>query len=84
MPEEPMIMRLQMKASVTERGPCARRGMHFADALLPDLLESLAQTQATLRRLDAQEPSPQQQLQRKENVILQSDLRAELRRRGAY
>jgi hypothetical protein len=64
--------------------------MQFSDARLPELLDRLAQTRSLLRQLDAREPvagttdATDFERLRREHVALQSDLRAELRRRGAY
>jgi hypothetical protein len=92
-------MRIQMKASVTERGPAARRGMQFANVELGELLEALEKARETLRLMDsaATSSTPRDDelarlraadraefdRQRRQQVRLQSDLRAELRRRGA-
>jgi hypothetical protein len=96
----PLALRIKARSSATERGPSARRGLQFSDASLPDLLESLAKSQATLRRIDSLESyaegsnaevmklrtmsADELAALRKEMISLQSDLRAELRRRGAY
>ena len=95
-----LAMRFRGGASVSERGPSARRGMQFAEAPLKELVDHLARVRNTLRQLDAvrtrgasgdreltrlasMNGSELETLRRK-NVALQSDLRAELRRRGAY
>lgn len=97
--DNPLLLRVQMKASTTERGPAARRGTRFSDTVLPELLEALKKARDTLRRMDAavmarhvgsdeysmlraNDPT-QFELLRKKTVALQTDLRAELRRRGA-
>jgi hypothetical protein len=96
----PLPLRFRGGASTTERGPSARRGMQFSDAELPELIERLARVRATLRRLDSlgKDDATQDdeiarlralsasdlEALRKEQVMMQSDLRAELRRRGAY
>jgi len=98
MDDEPLVIKMQMKASINERGPSAKRGAQFADAPLPELLEALKKARETLRRMDsvvnsikprtdelaalrARSPEEFERL-RKQQVVLQTDLRAELRRRG--
>jgi hypothetical protein len=95
MADQPLLMKFQKKTPLTERGPAARRGLQFSTAPLPELLEALKKARDTLRimdssssgrddeyaRLRAQDPAEFQRL-RRENLALQSDLRAELRRRG--
>jgi hypothetical protein len=80
------------------RGPTARRGQQFSQTPLPELLEALARARATLRLLDVAATSmpaendeldrlralgqPELAKLRRETLGLQTDLRAELRRRG--
>lgn len=95
----PIALRFRGRSSATERGPSARRGLRFANASLPELMAALAGAQATLRRMDTLDSShdnstetqrlrnlsaEERERLRKDNIALQSDLRAELRRRGAY
>jgi len=86
------------KSIVNPRGPATRRGLQFANTTLAELLDALAKTKARMRLVDgllrsATEeatlvegdlPMTRAQLAnlRREMVALQSDLRAELRRRG--
>ena len=87
------------RKSGSTRGPSARRGSEYAVITLPELLSTLAKAKASLRLMQAlnsslpvagDEVSRQRMLSkpelaklRRENLALQSDLRAELRRRGA-
>ena len=79
------------------RGSTSRRGLQFSDTTLPELLDTLAKTKARMRLVDGllrsgtNEPRVEGELPmtraeltslRREMVDLQSDLRAELRRRG--
>ena len=74
-----------------------RRGLQFTDSTMPELIETLAKTKARMRLvdgllrssttesfIDGELPMTRAQLTslRREMVTLQSDLRAELRRRG--
>jgi len=73
-----------------------RRGLRFTDSTMPELIEALAKTKARMRLVDGllrssptesadgELPMTRAQLTnlRREMVTLQSDLRAELRRRG--
>ncbi len=86
------------KAITGSRGPTSRRGLQFSDTTLPELLDTLAKTKARMRlvdgllrsgttnepRLEGDLPMTRAELTtlRREMVDLQSDLRAELRRRG--
>ena len=62
--------------------------MQFSEATLPELIEALSRSRKALRDLEARKSPPTaskeslEQL-RRDNVSLQTDLRAELRRRGA-
>lgn len=83
---------------VNHRGPGARRGLQFTDTTLTELLETLAKTKARMRLVDGllrsstaeaamvkgddQMTRAQLTSLRREMVALQTDLRAELRRRG--
>jgi hypothetical protein len=96
----PIPHRLKGVASITKRGPSAQRGRQFSGRHLPELIEHLARVRNTLRQLDSLRTHSLQDdgsldvfrsmneadlaRLRRENVRLQSDLRAELRRRGAY
>jgi hypothetical protein len=87
------------KPERTERGPMARRGAHFSQQPLPELMEALNRAKATLRLLNCletpwhredvevmklRELSPTEVKRRRKEIFeLQSDLRAELRRRSA-
>jgi len=62
--------------------------MQFTDSTLPELLEALAKSRKAQRELEARKSSASANREeldqlRRENVILQTELRAELRRRGA-
>jgi len=87
------------KSSIGTRGPTARRGLQYAETSLPELLSALAKAKVSLRLMQAinsslpsgsDEVSSLRMLSkselaklRRENLALQTDLRAELRRRGA-
>jgi hypothetical protein len=75
----------------------SRRGLQFSNTTMPELIDTLARTQARVRLVDGllrsstdeslvdgQSPMTREQLAdlRREMVALQSDLRVELRRRG--
>jgi hypothetical protein len=77
--------------------PAFRRGLQYTDSTMPELIEALAKTKARMRLVDGllrsspteaavegELPMTRAQLTtlRREMVTLQSDLRAELRRRG--
>ena len=80
------------------RGPASRRGLQFTNTTMTELLETLARTKARMRLVDGllrssttEAPVVEGDVQmtraqltslRREMVTLQSDLRAELRRRG--
>jgi hypothetical protein len=80
------------------RGPTAQRGQQFLQTAKPELLESLVRTRARLQLIEGIDRAPSAgkdgiaELQalskselaalRKELLALQTDLRAELRRRG--
>ncbi|HKU91654.1 MAG TPA: hypothetical protein VJP84_17820 [Steroidobacteraceae bacterium] len=82
----------------SSRGPASRRGLQFSDTTLTELLETLAKIKARMRLVDGllrsstteaalvegdvQMTRAQLTTLRREMVTLQSDLRAELRRRG--
>jgi len=86
------------KSTPNSRGPATRRGLQFTDTTLTELLETLAKTKARMRLVDGllrsstaevavvegevQMTRAQLTSLRREMVTLQSDLRAELRRRG--
>jgi len=62
--------------------------IQHADKSIPDLLDALSRSQKALRELETRKLLPDVNTAaldrlRKENVILQTELRAELRRRGA-
>ena len=85
------------KSSPTERGPSAHRGMQFSGAQLPELLHDLQKASETLRLMDSanlkarnaelvalRDRSPEEFARlRTQTVALMTDLRSELRRRGA-
>ena len=87
-----------IKHTTTRRGPDSRRGLQFTNTTLTELLETLARTKARMRLVDGllrsstteaslgegEVQMTREQLTdlRREMVALQSDLRAELRRRG--
>lgn len=89
---------MSSRRSTGERGPAARRGQQFSQTPLPELLEALARARATLRLLDVASTSmppgneeldrlralgqPELAKLRRETLERQTDLRAELRRRG--
>ena len=62
------------------RGPTAQRGLQFSQTTVPELLEALANARARLAELQMLGESERAPL-RKEVLDLQTDLRAELRRR---
>lgn len=86
------------KLPTSIRGPASRRGLQFSDTTMTELLETLAKTKARMRLVDGLLRSATSEAQvvegdvqmtreqladlRREMVALQSDLRAELRRRG--
>jgi hypothetical protein len=71
------------------RGPMAQRGLQFSRTAVPELLEALASAKVKLHSMDAPTSAELQALSkselatmRKQILELQSDLRAELRRRN--
>jgi hypothetical protein len=86
-----------VKRAPGERGPAPRRGQQFSETPLPELLPALARATATIRLLDLVRTStapgdeelermrslsePELARLRRETLGLQTDLRAELRRR---
>ena len=93
-----MDQRADRKEVPSGRGPTARRGLQFTHTALSELLETLAKTKARVRLVDGllrssstdealfegQRSMTRAELTslRREMVVLQTDLRAELRRRG--
>ena len=86
------------KTATGSRGPASRRGLQFTNTTMGELLDTLAKTKARMRLVDGllrsattETPVVEGEVQmtraqltslRREMVTLQSDLRAELRRRG--
>jgi hypothetical protein len=72
------------------RGPTSQRGLRFSQTAMPELLEALAKARARLHLMEGRDQSAELQALskserarlRQEVLALQTDLRAELRRRG--
>jgi hypothetical protein len=79
----------QPLSRVQSRGP-TQRSLRFSQTAMPELLEALAQARARLHLMGGKDRSAELQTLskselatlRKEILALQTDLRAELRRRG--
>jgi hypothetical protein len=72
-----------------DRGPTTQRGLQFSRTAVPELLEALARAKTKLQQIEGTDRAELQALSkselatmRKQVLELQTDLRAELRRRN--